>query len=91
MAKRNRASLLKRQREADKRERQAKRAAKAAVKRERRVGKRNARSEIATGEDVHGDAAPAGLPKGPADVDRDAPRATPGASEHGTPAQESRR
>ncbi len=50
MAKRNRTSPLKRQREAEKRERQAKRAAKAAMKRERRFERAKSDSEVTSDE-----------------------------------------
>ena len=51
MAKRSRTSPLKRQREAEKRERQAKRAAKAAMKRERRFERAKSDAEVTSDED----------------------------------------
>lgn len=51
MAKRSRTSPLKRQREAEKRERQAKRAAKAAMKRERRFERAKSDPEVTSNED----------------------------------------
>jgi hypothetical protein len=89
MAKRNRASLLKRQREAEKRERQAKRAAKTAAKRERRVQKRSAESQIAPDEDVADDTASPDLSTVAADIDHDVPVGDPGANAYGTTASES--
>ncbi len=50
MSKRNRPSVLKRQREIEKRQRQARKAAKAAEKRDRRLNKGNGESEF--GEDA---------------------------------------
>ncbi len=52
MAKRNRTSPLKRQREVDKRERQAKRVAKSALKRERRFKRAESSPEAPSNEDV---------------------------------------
>ncbi len=90
MAKRNRASVLKRQREADKRARQARRAAKAAAKRERRTQKNGAESQIAPGEGVGDYAASADLAAVAADINHDAPVGGPGATGYGTPASQSR-
>ena len=89
MAKRNRASLLKRQREADKRQRQAKRAEKAAVKRERRAQKKSDGLRIAPGEDAHDNPALNDTSAAGADADRDAPATSPGVSGYGTSASES--
>ncbi len=50
MAKKNRPSVLKRQREAEKRQRQSARIAKATLKRERRLERDNERSEAAPTE-----------------------------------------
>jgi hypothetical protein len=91
MAKRNRASLLKRQREADKREREAKRAARAALKRERRMQKRCGDSPIAPGEDAPDNGAANGTSAADADDERNPPVAGPGASGDGTAASESGR
>ena len=88
MAKKNRASLLKRQREADKRQRQAKRAEKAAVKRERRMEKKLAGSPIVPGEHAQDNAALDDVSTAGADVDQDASVAGPGANEYGTSASE---
>ena len=63
MAKRNRTSPVKRQREAEKRERQARRAAKAAMKRERKFERANADAEGTSNEDGHDEQA---VPGGPA-------------------------
>ncbi len=52
MAKRNRPSVLKRQREAEKRQRQTGKAAKAALKRERRLERKSEESEAAPSEDM---------------------------------------
>ena len=57
MAKRNRASLLKRQREADKRGRQARRAAKVALKRERRFKRAESSPEATSNEDLRDESA----------------------------------
>jgi hypothetical protein len=65
MAKKNRPSVLKRQREAEKRERQARKAAKAARKRERRM-QSGADLRVAPGEDAQDEAStdlPAPAPK----------------------------
>ena len=51
MAKRNRPSVLKRQREADKRQRQTGKAARAALKRERRLERKSEESEATPSED----------------------------------------
>ena len=83
MAKRNRASLLKRQREAGKRARQAKRAAKAALKRERRVLKR-ADSQIAPGGDTQDNATSTEPSATATPADRDVPAPSSGANGHGT-------
>ncbi len=48
MAKKNRPSVLKRQREAEKRQRQAGKAAKAALKQERRMERESGQSQEAT-------------------------------------------
>ena len=91
MAKRNKGSLLKRQREAEKRKRQAKRAAKAALKRERRTQRESAESQIAPGEDAQDNAASTDLSAVAADVDHDASAPGSGANARGTTASESGR
>ena len=50
MAKKNRPSVIKRQREAEKRQRQSEKIAKATLKRERRLERDNERSEAAPTE-----------------------------------------
>ena len=55
MAKRNRPSVLKRLRESEKRQRQARKAAKAVLKRERRMQRETMQSQLAAGEEVKGD------------------------------------
>jgi hypothetical protein len=90
MAKRNRTTLLKRQREADKRERQAKRAAKAARKRERRLQDR-AQSQIASGEDVQDNAASNDVFAAATNVRYDASAPSSGANARGSTATESGR
>lgn len=90
MAKRSRTSPLKRQREAEKRERRAKRAAKAALKRERGVQKESAESPIAPGEHVEDNAASSDLPAVAGHVDEEASALSGGASGYGTSASESR-
>lgn len=52
MAKRSRTSPLKRQREVEKRERQAKRVAKSALKRERRLNRAESSLEATSNEDL---------------------------------------
>ena len=52
MAKKNRPSVLKRQREAEKRQRQSGKIAKATLKRERRLERDNERSEVAPSENL---------------------------------------
>ena len=52
MAKKNRPSVLKRQREAEKRQRQSGKIAKATLKRERRLERDNERSEAAPTESL---------------------------------------
>ncbi|MCK4343318.1 MAG: hypothetical protein KAY37_16510 [Phycisphaerae bacterium] len=52
MAKRSRTSPLKRQREVEKRERQAKRVAKSALKRERRLKRAESSPEATSDEDL---------------------------------------
>ena len=90
MAKRNRATLLKRQREADKRERQAKRAAKAARKRERRLQNRT-QSQIAPREDAQDNAAPTDVFAAATSVGHDASAPSWGANVRGSTAAESGR
>ena len=58
MAKKNRPSVLKRQREAEKRQRQSGKVAAAALKRERRLERDNERSEAAPSEDLPKDSEP---------------------------------
>ena len=91
MAKRNRASLLKRQREAEKRERQAKRAAKAELKRARRVQKKSGETPIAPGDGAPDNQLAADLPTAARDVDHDPPPPGPGANGHGTSPSEAGR
>ena len=91
MAKRNRASLLKRQREAEKRERRAKRAAKAALKRERRMQKKSAEPQIAPGEDAQDNAASTDLAAIATDVDHDMSAPGQGANGYGISAPEAGR
>ena len=62
MAKRNRTSPLKRQREAEKRERQSKRAAKAAMKRERKLEREQSDTELTPNEDSLGEGVDAERP-----------------------------
>ena len=50
MAKKNRPSVIKRQREAEKRQRQSEKIAKAALKRERRLEKESEQSEVSPTE-----------------------------------------
>ena len=52
MAKKNRPSVLKRQREAEKRQRQTGKAAEAALKRERRMERKSEKSQAPPGEDI---------------------------------------
>ncbi len=52
MAKKNRPSVLKRQREAEKRQRQTGKAAEAALERERRMGRKSEKSQAPPGEDI---------------------------------------
>lgn len=52
MAKRNRPSVLKRQREAEKRQRQTGKAAKAVLKRERRMERESGQSQVTPSEDM---------------------------------------
>ncbi len=52
MAKKNRPSVLKRQREAEKRQRQTGKAAEAALKRERRMDRKSEQSQAAPSEDM---------------------------------------
>ena len=52
MAKKNRPSVLKRQREAEKRQRQTGKAAEAALKRERRMERKSEQSQAPPGEDM---------------------------------------
>ncbi len=52
MAKKNRPSVLKRQREAEKRQRQAGKATKAALKRERRMERKSEQSQAPPSEDL---------------------------------------
>ncbi len=52
MAKKNRPSVLKRQREAEKRQRQTGKAAEAALKRERRMERKSEHSQAPPGEDL---------------------------------------
>ncbi len=52
MAKKNRPSVLKRQREAEKRQRQTGKAAEAALKRERRMERKSEQSQAPPGEDI---------------------------------------
>ena len=61
MAKKNRPSVLKRQREADKRQRQDKKATKAALKRERRQQRGTAQSPIVSDHDFQQIAKPLDL------------------------------
>jgi hypothetical protein len=91
MAKRNRASLLKRQREAEKRERRAKRAAKTALKRERRMQRKSGESQIAPGEDAQDNAASTDISAVATDVDHDASTPASGANGYGTSASEAGR
>jgi hypothetical protein len=83
MARRNRTSLLKRQREAEKRARQAKRAAKAALKRERRVQKK-ADSQIAPGNDAEDNATLTEPSATATPADRNVPAPSSGANGDGT-------
>ncbi len=59
MAKKNRPSVLKRQREAEKRQRQSGKIAKATLKRERRLERDNERSEAAPSADLPENSEPA--------------------------------
>ncbi len=52
MAKKNRPSVLKRQREAEKRQRQTGKAAEAALKRERRMERKSEQSQAPPGKDL---------------------------------------
>ncbi len=52
MAKKNRPSVLKRQREAEKRQRQTGKAAEAALKRERRMERKSEQSQAPPGEEM---------------------------------------
>jgi hypothetical protein len=90
MAKRNRTTLLKRQREADRRERQAKRAAKAALKRERRLQNR-AQLQIAPPEDAQDNAASTDVFAAATNVGHDASAPSSGANVRGSTATESGR
>lgn len=52
MAKKNRPSVLKRQRETEKRQRQTGKTAEAALKRERRMERKSEKSQAPPGEDI---------------------------------------
>jgi hypothetical protein len=91
MAKRDRASLLKRQREAEKRQRRTKKAAKAALKRERRMQKKTADSQIAAGENTQDNAALTGISAAATDGGHDASAPGSGASGYGTSVSEAGR
>lgn len=73
MAKKNRPSVLKRIREAEKRQRNARRAEKAAQKRERRALKASGMLEDSPDEDVQEGTDSLSLPTDPTEVGNDAP------------------
>ena len=73
MAKKNRPSVLKRIREAEKRQRNARRAEKAAQKRERRALKASGMLDDTPGEDAQDGADPLNLPTDTAEAGNDAP------------------
>ena len=84
MARRNRASQLKRQREAEKRERLAKKAAKNLLKRERRMLKDGAEPQIASDGETEQNGASPDLPAETRDVNPDVTALGSGAIGQGT-------